>query len=1096
MKRAGIILASVMLFLQLWSTGVWARPTTPDQAKRVVAGWLSADAQPLGTALGPQVNKADTFTNNKGKPIYHIVYLQPAGFVIVPADDLVEPIIGFVERGTYDPSPANPLGALVSGDLEARIAAVRNTRALQATGAMQAVLSAQAKWEHLTSLADGPAILGLPSIAEPNVRIAPLVKSKWGQTTCCDPPAALACYNYYTPQYNRITKTVVWIPGAPNNYPCGCVATAMAQIIRYHEHANEPGGIGSVTETIFVTDSNDPNVSTPATTMGGNGTGGPYKWDLMVYEPDCDANLAQRQAIGALCFDAGVSVNMTYTADESLAYSFDARSSFENVFKYSNAVYGYSNMGLGATALQGMINPNLDAYLPVTLSIQGEESAHMVVCDGYGYNANTLYHHLNMGWQGDYDAWYNFYADMPLDYFSVFACIYNIFITGTGEIVSGRITTPNGSGLAGIAVNTSETQPGPPPQLITPVYSGGTDSNGIYAFGRGGRSTSWLPFWRSGPLLSNTAYQISPGANGYVFSPQSQDITTGTSIDHNSVSGNTWGVDFVGVPGYYETQKILASDRAASDFFGNPVAFCGDTIVVGSPWDDDKGQNSGSAYVFEYGFVWPGPVQWIQKAKLLASDGSPGDKFGQSVAISGDTIVIGAPEDTPNGSFSGSAYVFQKPPGGWASTTQTAKLTASDVASGDRFGCSVAIDGNTAVIGADGHDANGSAYIFEKPPGGWISSTETATITASDSASGDNFGWSVAISGDAAVIGAPGDDPNGSAYVFRCQDSNWVEQQKLLASDLGNAFGRSVAIYANTAVVGAEWDNENGFNAGSAYIFRFEDPNWVQEAKLLASDGASGDSFGGAVDICGDTVVIGAAEDDDCGSRSGSAYVFHVEDSNWAQQAKLQPSDGNDVDYFGVSVAVSGCTAVIGASGDDYDGLNETGSAYVFAVVCDTDADGIPDSNDNCPYVPNPNQADLDNDGVGNVCDNCPDVCNPDQADSETAMVTKTDSFEGYYTDATYWTVSYPEKIYMSTDKTPVPDGNSSLKLWCLGGYMGQISRVFDGNNTGTIKIWYWVPIGQTRIEILSLNGDFYNNYTAYWDAISTEYWMYRRRIQ
>ena len=202
------------------------------------------------------------------------------------------------------------------------------------------------------------------------------------------------------------------------------------------------------------------------------------------------------------------------------------------------------------------------------------------------------------------------------------------------------------------------------------------------------------------------------------------------------------------------------------------MSVSGDTIVVGADRDDGNESFSGSAYVFEK------PVGgWAdapQTAKLTASDGAAGDYFGRSVSVSGDTIVVGAHGDGDNGSFFGSAYVFKKPSGGWMDATETAKLTASDGAAEHRFGRSVSVSGDTVVVGAYGDDDNGfrsgSAYVFEKPSGGWMDATQTAKLTASDGASGDVFGVSVSVSGDTVVVGAYGDDDNGSAsgsaYVF------------------------------------------------------------------------------------------------------------------------------------------------------------------------------------------------------------------------------------------------------------------------------------------------------------------------------------------
>ncbi len=230
-------------------------------------------------------------------------------------------------------------------------------------------------------------------------------------------------------------------------------------------------------------------------------------------------------------------------------------------------------------------------------------------------------------------------------------------------------------------------------------------------------------------------------------------------------------------------------------------------------------------------FVKP-PGGWLtgtETAKLTAFDGGANAHFGFSVSISGDVAVVGARNAVGNVPLSGSAYVFQKPAGGWVDTTETAKLTASDGFVSDQFGFSVSISGDAAVVGAHLDDDNGinsgSAYVFQKPPGGWANMTQTAKLTASDGAAGDLFGRSASISGDLAVVGARLDDDNGnasgSAYVFRWNGSAWVQEQKLLASDgaTGDRFGTSVAISGATAIVGAPYDDDNGGDSGSAYLF-------------------------------------------------------------------------------------------------------------------------------------------------------------------------------------------------------------------------------------------------------------------------------------
>ena len=368
-------------------------------------------------------------------------------------------------------------------------------------------------------------------------------------------------------------------------------------------------------------------------------------------------------------------------------------------------------------------------------------------------------------------------------------------------------------------------------------------------------------------------------------------------------------------------QKLLAGDGVSDDRFGLSVSVSGNTAVIGAEEDDDNGTDSGSAYVF----VRNGSGVWTQQAKLLPDDGATEDGFGWSVSISGDTTVIGAYGNDDNGENSGSAYVFVRNGSGiW---TQQAKLLPGDGAEDDYFGSPVFIFADTAVIGApydDDNDGNsGSAYVFVRNGSGvW---TQQAKLLPDDGVSGDYFGRSVFLSGDTAVIGAYGDDDNGyysgSAYVFVRNGSGiWTQQAKLLPDEGADYdyFGRSVSVSDNTAVIGADGDGgNNGWLSGSAYVFvRNGSGVWTKQAKLLPDDGTDYDRFGVSVSVSGDTAVIGACGSDVTnGYRYGSAYIFVRNGSGvWTQQAKLLP---RSYDHFGYSVSISGDTAIIGAYGND-----------------------------------------------------------------------------------------------------------------------------------------------------------------------------------
>ena len=388
--------------------------------------------------------------------------------------------------------------------------------------------------------------------------------------------------------------------------------------------------------------------------------------------------------------------------------------------------------------------------------------------------------------------------------------------------------------------------------------------------------------------------------------------------------------------------KLTASDGVAGDLFGHSVAVDGDTAVVGAYEDESE---KGAAYVL----AKDSSGAWSQVAKLTASDGEAGDIFGWSVAVDGDTVVVGARYDD-------SAYVFTKPGTGWATATETAKLTASDGVVGDWFGQSVAVDGDTVVVGASEDDGSGSAYVFTKAADSvWTDATQTAKLTASDGDDFDEFGKSVAVDGDTAVAGAPNNDGYGSAYVFIKPAAGWddaTQTAKLTpgatddgAAGLAGTFGAAVAVDGDTVVVGA---SAYSGSQGRAYVFTKPSGGWedAERTAELATSDAEKNQFGWSVAVDGNTVVVGAHTDDasDSVNDSGSVYVFtKATDSVWAdatETVKLTATDGASGDQFGWSIAAGGGTVVVGVHWDDDKGA-DSGSAYVYGVSGWT---AIPDS--------------------------------------------------------------------------------------------------------------------------------------------------------
>ncbi len=486
---------------------------------------------------------------------------------------------------------------------------------------------------------------------------------------------------------------------------------------------------------------------------------------------------------------------------------------------------------------------------------------------------------------------------------------------------------------------------------------------------------------------------------------------------------------------FIEKAKLTDSGLKPLDEFGNAVDIHGHTAVVGAHANDADGFNAGSAYIYTRDALGA----WSQQAKLTPLDPRPQGFFGYSVSIDGDTALIGANgNDEAIPTPLGAAYVFTRDASGvWS---QQAKLLSLDGIAGDDFGSSVAIDGNTAIIGAFGHSNSGNgpnsgaAYIFTRDASGvW---SEQAKLFPSDPMTQGFFGTAVAIHGNTVVVGAMGNDEiiavPGAAYVFvRNASGVWSQQAKLtpaggMAYDF---FGISVALHENTAIIGANGDDGLGQNAGSAYIFTRDSAGvWSQQAELTAADAVSQDFFGISVAIDGNMALIGAMGNDVGAFVPGSAYLFTRDVFGiWSQKEKLLASDGDVFHLFGISVAIDGNMAVVGASQVPAVGA---GAAYIYehdpepetcdgidnnlnrsidegfpdtdndkradCVDPDDDGDGVVDGPDNCPLVSNLDQINTDADNDGDACDldddgdgvadgmdNCPLVLNLNQADTD-----------------------------------------------------------------------------------------------------------------
>jgi hypothetical protein len=401
---------------------------------------------------------------------------------------------------------------------------------------------------------------------------------------------------------------------------------------------------------------------------------------------------------------------------------------------------------------------------------------------------------------------------------------------------------------------------------------------------------------------------------------------------------------------WIEVAELTASDGTGYSFFGYSVALDGDSLLIGAPGDTVGSHNSqGAAYVF----VKPkGGWSTTSKftAKLTSSDGQSNDQFGVSVTISGNTVVVGATNQSiGRNQGQGAAYVYVKPKAGWRTTSRfIAKLTASDGAPEDSFG-SVSLSGSTLLVGAygatiNGNQAQGAAYIFIEPKSGWRTTSKfAAKLTSSDGKANDLFGYAVCISSNTLIVGAygAGASPNqGEAYVFVRPMGGWkdaTESSILTASDggQGDKFGNAVSVEGDTAVVGAFLAYIHGRQEqGAVYVFVKPNTGWMgsltQTAKLTASNGQAGDNFGVSVSLSGKILAIGAWG---VNRGRGAVYAFIKPQSGWRNTSKfsaeLTASGGAQNDNFGVAACAKGSTIVSGASGVVVNNTS-VGATYIF----------------------------------------------------------------------------------------------------------------------------------------------------------------------
>ncbi|MFC1719068.1 hypothetical protein ACFL6S_35780 [Candidatus Poribacteria bacterium] len=363
--------------------------------------------------------------------------------------------------------------------------------------------------------------------------------------------------------------------------------------------------------------------------------------------------------------------------------------------------------------------------------------------------------------------------------------------------------------------------------------------------------------------------------------------------------------------------SLAASDGLSENCFGQSVSISGDYAFVGAYYSDDHGHRSGSAYIYNHD-----GTDWSEVGKLLPGDESPKGLFGQSISVSGGYAMVGACGDS-NASLRGHVYFYKLDGTSWRLQT---KVTADDSTPEDFFGFSVYMSEDFAIVGAPRNDSAGTdcgaVYIFKRDGDSW---EQPVRVTANDATTNDNFGVSVSVSGNRAIVGASSTDERqsetGSAYIFHYNGKDWIEEAKLVASDgtAGDEFGNSVSISNDSVIVGARYDDEYGYKSGSAYIFHYTGAHWEEQCKINPGDEIAGDEVGYSVVISGDRALIGS-------KYANAVYVYQYIDGSWLHMDKIVASHG-----FGHSIGTSEKRIIVGMPYHDGNGVN-SGSARVYPM--------------------------------------------------------------------------------------------------------------------------------------------------------------------
>ncbi len=380
-----------------------------------------------------------------------------------------------------------------------------------------------------------------------------------------------------------------------------------------------------------------------------------------------------------------------------------------------------------------------------------------------------------------------------------------------------------------------------------------------------------------------------------------------------------------------EIDKFTGSDTQGYDQFGISVAATREHLVIGAYNDADAGSGTGSAYAFRRV-----GDQWVEVQKLTDPQGQSMDYYGTSVAAWRDRLLVGASHSDDLAVDSGAVHAWRHDGAAWV---PDGVLKHADPGPYDQFGSAVALLDDVAVVGAFRKDVyHGAAYVFVRGAGGWVQAQKLQPIGDPDDLL--DFGGSVALLDDWLFVGATGDrlhpsaPATGAVYVFHRTGDSWLLVQKLVPDDGQHSdnFGGALAVDGDVLVVGAAYADGASGTGGAAYAFRWNGSIWLQEQKLFADDGTATNAFGSALSLAGGTLLVGDYSDDDQGENSGSAYVFRRHGSAWVQQAKLLGSNGAEQENFGWAVVLTGTEAVITSELDDEAGTY-SGSAFVFDLA-------------------------------------------------------------------------------------------------------------------------------------------------------------------